>query len=333
MDLDPALPTELQLEVTAACNLRCRMCLVRYRPPVSRAAGTMSFETFARIVDDLPDLEKLTLQGLGEPLLNPDLVAMVAYAASRGIRVGFNTNGTLLSARRAEQLVEAGLDWLHISVDGACDGTYSYIRGRDARERVARHIVGAMEVRNRLGGRRPNMSVVFVAMRANVHELPLLVEQTASWGVPTLRVQNLAHDFSDAGDSADYAAIGAFTAEQALWSATSDVAGVFRDAQERAAKLGVDLRLPEIEEPPAARAAGTRGCEWPWTSAYVTHDAHVQPCCMVMGAERAELGALEHDGGFRQVWRSQPYQEFRAALLTDEPPAVCKGCSLYRKVF
>jgi hypothetical protein len=33
------------------------------------------------------------------------------------------------------------------------------------------------------------------------------------------------------------------------------------------------------------------------------------------------------------VWRGDAYKSFRAALLTDEPPEVCRGCSLYRRVF
>src|SRR4051812_167080 len=104
----PPLPRELQVEVTAACNLRCHMCLVRYRPPVDRVHGSMSFDRFRATVDALPVLEKVTLQGLGEPLLVPDLLQMVAYASARGARVGFNTNGTLLTREKATQLVEAG---------------------------------------------------------------------------------------------------------------------------------------------------------------------------------------------------------------------------------
>jgi hypothetical protein len=53
---------------------------------------------------------------------------------------------------------------------------------------------------------------------------------------------------------------------------------------------------------------------------------------MVMGADRAVLGDAERDG-FAAVWRGDAYKSFRAALLTDEPPEVCRGCSLYRRVF
>ena len=49
-------------------------------------------------------------------------------SASRGIRVGFNTNATLLTRARAERLVVAGLDWLCISLDGATAATYESIR-------------------------------------------------------------------------------------------------------------------------------------------------------------------------------------------------------------
>ena len=69
----PLLPDELQLEVTGACNLRCRMCLVSYRPELSRSEGALSFETFRSLVDGNPRLRRVTLQGLGEPLLAPDL--------------------------------------------------------------------------------------------------------------------------------------------------------------------------------------------------------------------------------------------------------------------
>jgi MoaA/NifB/PqqE/SkfB family radical SAM enzyme len=77
MEAVPPLPEALQVEVTSACNLRCAMCLVRYRPPVNKIAGAMSLDTFRRLVDDLPGLRRLTLQGLGEPLLAPDLLEMV----------------------------------------------------------------------------------------------------------------------------------------------------------------------------------------------------------------------------------------------------------------
>ena len=62
------------------------------------------------------------------------------------------------------------------------------------------------------------------------------------------------------------------------------------------------------------------------------HEGRVQPCCMVMGADRAVLGDTR-DQPFSTIWRGTGYRSFRAALETDEPPEVCRGCSLYRGVF
>src|ERR687889_1811569 len=104
----PPLPWHLQVEVSGACNLRCRMCLVRYAPAVGRREGALAYEDFLALVDGLPDLKRLTLQGLGEPLLSPHLLDMIRHATGRGIHVGFNTNGVLLGPALAKALVAAG---------------------------------------------------------------------------------------------------------------------------------------------------------------------------------------------------------------------------------
>jgi len=329
----PPLPRELQLEVTGACNLACRMCLVRYRPKLGRRQGAMCFHTFKAILDELPDLERLTLQGLGEPLLAPDLFQMLEYAAERGIRMGFNTNGTLLTRERSRRLIELGVDWLHISLDGATPATYEGIRDGSDFERVQANVVGLVETMRALGANRPDISLVFVAMRRNVRELPELVRRAAEWGVPRVWVQNLSHSFSDTDPFGAYRGIREFHRDEALWAArNSEAEQLFAASAALADELAIDLRLPRLQAPPSVpRAEGAPGCHWPFEAAYVTHDSKVQPCCMVMGSDRAVLGQAGR--GFAEVWNGKAYREFRAALLTDEPPEVCVGCSLYRRVF
>ena len=336
----PELPDELQVEVTGACNLRCRMCLVRYVPAVSRQQGALSFEQFLDLVDSLPRIRKLTLQGLGEPLLSPHLVEMVRYAAHRGAAVGFNTNGVLLDASVAKQLIAAGLSWLHVSLDGATAATYQDVRhgpGWRPRpgqfDRVVGNLRALVAVRRSLGTERPRVQIVFVAMRRNIAELERLTELAADIGVDGLFVQNLSHDFGDASPESRYRALRHYVADESLFDGGSEFArAVFARAAGRAAELGLPLRLPRLTEPTSTRPEGQPGCTWPWESAYVTHRGEVQPCCMVMGSDRATLGNL-NAADFEQVWHDAPYARFRQQLLTDEPPSVCRGCSLYRGVF
>ncbi len=330
----PALPRELQLEVTAACNLACTMCLVSYRPKVGKREGSMSYDMFRGLIDELPGLERLTLQGLGEPLLAPGIMDMIAYASSRGIAVGFNSNGQLLTPERSERLVASGLSWLCISVDGATAETYEAIRGGARFDRLERHVPALMGAIAR-HGTGPDVSLVFVAMRRNIAELPGLVRLAARWGVPKVRVQNLSHSFDDTDPSGSYADIRRFAAEQALWTGSDHERAreAFDEARAVAAAVGCELRLPRLEEEAGPDGPGpARGCDWPWRSAYVTHSGSVQPCCMVMGSDRVSLGTVD-DTSFRTIWEGEAYGEFRARLESDDPPDVCRGCSLYRHVF
>jgi radical SAM protein with 4Fe4S-binding SPASM domain len=303
----PELPRELQVEVTGACNLRCRMCLVRYAPAVGRRDGALDLEQFLALLDELPALTKLTLQGLGEPLLSPHLLEMVEAARAREIAVGFNSNGVLLDRATAERLVAAGLSWLHVSLDGATAPTYADVRhGTDLRphprqfDRVVANLRGLLEARARAGRAEPSVLLVFVAMRRNLGELEALVGLAGELGVDERWVQNLSQTVA-----------------------------------ERASAIGLRLRLPRLTERPlrpGTRRAGERGCDFPWTSTYVTHRGVVQPCCMVMGSDRATLGDL-HDGSFAEIWEGEAYRDFRRRLVGAEPPEVCGGCSLYRGVF
>src|SRR5690349_4620379 len=198
----PELPEHLQVEVSGACNLRCRMCLVRYAPAIGRKEGALAYEDFLTLVDSVPNLKRLTLQGLGEPLLSPHLLDMIRHATARGIHVGFNTNGVLLTRAVAKQLVAAGTGHVHVSLDGATAATYEDVRhgvGEAPRpgqfERVVTNLRGLLAARG--PGRSPRVVLVFVAMRRNLDELSALVDLAAGIGVDEVRVQNLSHVFSD----------------------------------------------------------------------------------------------------------------------------------------
>jgi hypothetical protein len=53
---------------------------------------------------------------------------------------------------------------------------------------------------------------------------------------------------------------------------------------------------------------------------------------MVMGSDRVSLGDV-NDTPFGRIWEGEAYGEFRTLLEGDDPPDVCRGCSLYRRVF
>jgi radical SAM protein with 4Fe4S-binding SPASM domain len=319
------------------------MCLVRYAPEVGRREGALSYERFLELVDGLEGLQRLTLQGLGEPLLSPHLLDMVRHAAQRGIHVDFNTNGVLLDRALARRLVAAGLGSLRVSLDGATPGTYEDVRHGTRRmprpgqlERVVANLRALVEERRAAGSARPDVGVVFVAMRRNVDELPALVRLAADIGVDEVRVQNLSHTFSDTDPSGEYAEIRRYAEEEALFTDPGAAARArerFAAARAEGERLGLPVRLPAVDgDGPATGRGDDPGCRWPWDGAYVTHRGDVQPCCMVMGSDRATLGRLD-EAAFPAIWSGQAYRRFRRGLIEGPPPEVCAGCSVYRGVF
>src|SRR5918911_3893540 len=101
-------PVCLYLETTNRCNLLCTTSPRTYEalePPAD-----MSWETFTAIVDQFPRIARVVLHGVGEPMMVPALPRMIRYLKDRGTYVLFNTNGTLLSRRKGQELIDSGLD-------------------------------------------------------------------------------------------------------------------------------------------------------------------------------------------------------------------------------
>jgi radical SAM protein with 4Fe4S-binding SPASM domain len=330
------LPRFLQVEPVGQCNLRCRMCPVQFRrdgPPYGPPAF-MDFDVFTRLLDQFPDLEELQLQGLGEPMMHPRFFDMVAYAASRGIKVGTNSNLTLLNAKRSELCVTSGLAELHASIDGASAETYEEIRVRSHFDRITRNLEGLVEARRRLGSTTPRLRMVAVVMRRNLPEIADLVRLAHRLEIDSLFVQHLCHDFGESSLPAHYAPMREFVDVQTLLG--DDPARVerhFGEARAVAEELGVDLRLPLTR--PRSHPPGTPGperCNWPWNGAYVSYQGLAMPCCMVATPDRIHLGNMAERGA-DAVWNGPEYEEFRAALSSDSPPEVCRSCAIYSGTF
>jgi radical SAM protein with 4Fe4S-binding SPASM domain len=164
-------PLHLDIESTNACNLRCIMCPRNF---MTEKIGYIEWALFQKIIDEGAryQLPSIKLNYRGEPLLYPQLPDMVAYAKSQGImEVQFNTNGLLLSEKKITALIDAGLDRIIFSVDGATRETYERIRTGSNYEKVVNNIKTMVKTRNERGLKRPSVRVQMVKMKENEHEV------------------------------------------------------------------------------------------------------------------------------------------------------------------
>ena len=107
-----APPVCLYLEVTNRCNLLCETCPRTFEtlePPAD-----MSWDLFTSIVDQVPDVARVVLHGVGEPMLVKALPRMIRYLKDRGVYVLFNTNGTLLSPKKYQAMIDSFVTRLSI---------------------------------------------------------------------------------------------------------------------------------------------------------------------------------------------------------------------------
>lgn len=216
--------TKIYVEPSLRCNLACRTCV---RNTWAEDGEDMSEETFAAILDNVrrlssapgvrrlssalgvpavrrlssapgaPDVRRLSTApdvffgGLGEPLIHPRIDGWIRSLKALGARVELITNGTMLTRQRGRQLIDAGLDVIWISIDGATPESYADVRLGAELPRVVKNV--RCFRRMRPGGHhpRPEIGVVFVAMRRNIYELPDVLRMARSLGAKHFMVSNV----------------------------------------------------------------------------------------------------------------------------------------------
>jgi MoaA/NifB/PqqE/SkfB family radical SAM enzyme len=328
-------PHEVYVEVAARCNLRCLMCPITYDPryqPHAEGPSLFPEELFEQLTPILPTLERVYLQGLGEPTLHPRLVEFTTRMAAAGVEVWVTTNATLVDEELATALARAGLARVTVSLDGATASTYERIRVRGRFADLRRGLLALGEARRRHG--RPALYLSLIGMASNLHEVDALVDLCAEVGGDGVSLEALyAWEHPD---------LEAFVAGEHLGHLDPGrVAALVEGARKRAESSGLvfwsridDIGAAALAPPPgesaspvppapdgAAAPALPFACSEPWATAVVNARGEVRTCCFndeVLG----NLGEATLDA----IWNAAPYRELRRKHAAGEVPASCDHC-------
>jgi len=142
-----AFPSRLWVYTNFHCNLACDYCVVASSPRARRRS--VGLERFRALVDEALEegFRELYVTG-GEPFLEPDIVAMLAYASDRLPTVVL-TNAMLFTGRRRRELVQlSDRERLVIqtSLDGATPDTHDAWRGQGSFQRAVEGIAYAQQL-------------------------------------------------------------------------------------------------------------------------------------------------------------------------------------------
>jgi len=181
---------KIYLEVTNRCNLSCQTCI---RNTWEETQGDITSETFARIIKSikkLPSRPDVFFGGFGEPLLIANIAEMVAEVKKVAGKVELITNGMLLTEDRSRDLIEAGLDILWFSLDGASPEQFSEVRVGGFFSAVLNNIKTFKHLRKK-HTHLPEIGISFVAMRKNIADLPRLIHMRNHLGASRYMVTNV----------------------------------------------------------------------------------------------------------------------------------------------
>jgi len=326
------LPTQVYLEVTNYCNSRCVSCPLTYDHFLPyEPKHHLSWENFRRIMDQFPRLDRVVLHGIGEPLLNKELPRFVSYLKERDAYVIFNTNAILLNQKRGDALSAAGLDELRVSLDAITSELYAQLRGVDRLPQVINNLKAFV---TRHGGcQSPRVSLWWVAMQANLLQLPDFVRLAAQIGIPEVYLQRLVYF----GGGERIGEDTTMKAEQSLYaSLEQQQAEIIQACEKQAVELGLEFRASGAATPSESVSAKGpypwQGCFRPWVLMYITANGTALPCCISPFATQDYaqiiLGNVIQQP-VSEVWNGDKYQALRSAVLSESPkPWPCQYCGV-----
>lgn len=182
---------KVYVEPTNACNLDCVTC---FRNAWESPLGRMSEETFAAVMAGVAAIDPrpaVYFGGIGEPLAHHRTLEWIAEAKQLGARVELITNGTLLTPATSQALIDAGLDLLWVSIDGATPASYADVRLGAELPNVLANLRHFRTLRKGHKTKKPEIGIAFVAMKRNIADLPAVLKIARQLGALHFSVSNV----------------------------------------------------------------------------------------------------------------------------------------------
>jgi len=329
---------KVYIEPTNRCNLECRTCM---RNIWDEPLGQMDSSTFSRILEGLGNISpppKIFFGGIGEPLAHPRIAEMVGQAKKIGSSVELITNGTLLTPDMSLRLLDAGLNMLWVSLDGATPESYADVRLGSALPEVLANIAAFRKARQTEYTQRAYLGIVFVAMKRNIADLPALLKLGREMGVRRFLVSNILPYTAEMREEILYARsrmdfyLGPFlelpiidineTTFRPLYQAFDSGKSVVFSGNRNDEAQG---RCPFIES----------------RSTAVSWEGNLSPCLPLLHSHNSFLDSRErfsrrhivgsvNEKNIQDLWQDPQYAAFRERVRAFDfsPCVICGGCEM-----
>ena len=159
----------LDIEATNICQASCIMCP---REAIKkRGLGIMQPETFERVIFEAKknNIASFGFSGLGEPLLNKNIFDYMRLVRKElgGIQIILLTNGELLDENAIQQIIDADVSIINISLQAVTPGLYATLMPGLDYAKVMKNIKNLIRMANPW----TYLNISFTYHNMNVHEL------------------------------------------------------------------------------------------------------------------------------------------------------------------
>jgi MoaA/NifB/PqqE/SkfB family radical SAM enzyme len=289
------------------CNLKCPLCPTGMGE-LGRRQSMLSFERFRSYFDPFaPYLFEAYLHNWGESLLNPEIFRMAQHAQRLNVGTNLSSNFLQVSTDEIDKILDCGLEYLVISLDGTTQETYSRYRVQGDFERVVHNMESLIRRRNQRRNRTPIVEWQYIVMKHNQREVATAGKMAKAIGVDLLR-------FIPAGMP--------FEIKNRAEAAEQWFPAAFQK------KTGSAERLV------SGQSARPGPCFYLYRSVIINPDGGVSPCCNVYRQIRdfASLNGSAIDPP--AVWNNSNYVSARSLYSRKEVrnkiDTICDSCDLFK---
>lgn len=305
-------PAHIQIEPTVRCNLNCVTC-TRKKIISTYKKMDIGIDEIDKILSCFPRLKSVKLQGLGEPLLCPQIEDILKKLKNKHIKIWIISNGTLFDIKKYRDLVLKYVDDIAISFDSTNKKTFKMLRPYADMDKIKENIKLLVQDRN-VKNSDLIIGINFVISHKNYFELNSLYDLAVELGIDYVGLVD-AENWTIKGEL-NHDNETAFISKSRKYRKHID-----REIE----KLRLKLLLKGIilgHKDPKKRLGK---CYWPFKSAFINVEGFVTPCCTRMHRKHSMGNVTETD--FNTIWNSQKYIELRQAHINkDISNLMCGNC-------
>jgi radical SAM protein with 4Fe4S-binding SPASM domain len=289
------MPISYSIEPTNYCNLKCPECPSGLGA-LTRPLGMLSVEDFKTMADQIKDTGfYIQLYFQGEPYINKHLPEMIRYAQNKNIYISISTNGHYVNQKTVDNILVSAPDKLIFSMDGLDEESYQNYRVGGSFKKADAGLRMLIKRRNELKRKKPFVEFQFIVMKQNEHMLDDVKKYGKDVGVNKVVFKTMQ--------------VSSY--ENALH---------FLPSNKKYSRYIIDNGSVKIKNKLKDH------CFALWRTSVITWDGKVVPCCFDKDAN-FELGKL-NGRTMRDVWRSEPYQNFRQGVLNNRKGLdMCTNCT------